>query len=141
MSTLDGYEKTFKEKLIQKQGHVFLTAKSVGTSTKHIVQDAESLGFAVQSYTPFLSLSGIAISEEHFSGFVLESLQDMSLVKNFHLLSGSLDFSKKATLDGVFIGKELAQSLNVQVGEKSKFVFFNSENQQDISNRFLFWVF
>ncbi len=123
LSILDGFEKTITDNLVGFTAHMQVFAFS-GQSLKNYdeaIRRIETKFANVKNIAPYVAREAMARSEQGIEGVLVKGVdpgRDISPAKN-NIVGGRYDLSEKTEgLQGVIVGKRLAEKLDISLGQK-----------------------
>lgn len=139
MSIVNGYERALKSSVYDAFGHFVLTNASLPIydveAEVQKIQEVVNLPKGAQ-YSAFVHKEVLAVNKGKLVGALIEGLdpktyQQVSGIGKRLISGGPMDMESVASKEGAYIGKGLAQSLGVKVGETFSIVFpFSDQDGQ-----------
>ncbi len=130
MSVFSGFETTLKNAIIDVAGHVILIKKGSDLKTyEGLYSDIHKKFPEVKNYSPFMSLEAVAAAGGKISGVRVEGLDPLTYERVLKIkkrtIRGEFNFENKDNESPIMIGKGLARTLNVDVGDFIKLILPN----------------
>ncbi|MDZ4662044.1 MAG: ABC transporter permease [Pseudomonadota bacterium] len=130
MSVFSGFETTLKNAIIDVAGHIVLIKKGSDIKTyEDLYSDIHKKFPEVKNYSPFVSLEAVAAYGGKISGVRIEGLDPLTYERVLKIkkrtIRGEFLLEDRNNVRPVMIGKGLARTLNVDVGEFIKLILPN----------------
>lgn len=142
MSLINGYEMALKNSVFDVFGHLIVTKSplpiyDVETEIKTI-QENSHLPVGTR-YSPFIHKEVLAVNKGHLVGALIEGL-DINTFKHVsridkRILSGQLDLQKAQDEGGAYIGKGLAEILNLKINDSLSVVLPLSDAEGNMQRK------
>lgn len=122
LTILDGFEQVVADKIIDFNSHIKITAfgnRNLPDSKAIEKNIVETTGDDFKSIAPFVSKLGILRSKKLSEGvtiFGIDTTRDNSDIDKF-IVDGDYKFKVNSS-NGIIIGKQLAEKLNIKLGDK-----------------------
>lgn len=124
MALVNGYEKALKSSVFDVVGHVLITKSPIPIyKIKEEVNNLKkNLSIKDFKYSPYVQKEALVVSKGKIQGVVVEGLdyksfQEVSNLKN-RIVKGQFDLKKALDMQGVYVGKGIAEEFGLKLGDK-----------------------
>lgn len=127
MGVVAGFELTLKTAIIDVFGDVMIVSKgSKEQFLEPIVQKVKAIAPEAKTFTPFVTLEGIVVSNGKLSGVIIQGFDAKTVEKVLNIRSrivnGSFSLGDENGIPRALVGKALAKKYGFKVGETFKVV-------------------